>query len=311
MKIIREFRRCPRSAFRLIWYGRLWFPIPSGQVNGDFSHGGNTVVCRDTPFARTRGRDILFWRFSFSLRGFFSGNGCHIRFYLLDERIPSQSFRVNDFAIDDSAFGQMFPDGCRINIIHPIRLFIRNRFGSGMFFDGRVRQGRRINHPGMRRGKSLAGIGTLHFRKVFLFFFCQIGAAFYHTPDALLYSGPAQTGFFRKTALGKTQTLTIVVHEAACAIQIGRAVPAYAVFILQKFQCFLGGRISGIHGGDPNFAIFIAAATAQHQINIFFGKHKRGGFGPLRACRDHAINLFNLFCFGRKQGKLLRLLLYA
>ena len=56
----------------------------------------------------------------------------------------------------------------------------------------------------------------------------------------LFYSRPAQLHFLLKAATGQANALTVVVHKAGGAVQVGVTVPANAVFLFQEFLRRLG-----------------------------------------------------------------------
>ena len=68
----------------------------------------------------------------------------------------------------------------------------------------------------------------------------QIVSAFNQPADMLLHSRPAQLHFLLKASTGQSQSLTVVVHEARGAVQVGVTVPTNSVFLFQEFLRCLG-----------------------------------------------------------------------
>ena len=67
----------------------------------------------------------------------------------------------------------------------------------------------------------------------------------------LLHDRPAKAHFLPEASTGQSEALAVVVHKAGCAIQIGMAVPADAVFFLQEILRFLGRGMAVIQSGNP------------------------------------------------------------
>ena len=56
----------------------------------------------------------------------------------------------------------------------------------------------------------------------------------------LLHSRPTQLHFLLKAPTAQAKTLTVVIHKAGGAVQVGVTVPANAVFLFQEFLRRLG-----------------------------------------------------------------------
>lgn len=135
----------------------------------------------------------------------------------------------------------------------------------------------------------------------------------------LFYRRPAQLHFIPKAVLGQAHTPAVVIHKAGSAVQVGMAVPANAVLILQEFLRILRGRVILIQGSNSQFSPGETGTTPQGVINFFIRNRKRRGgclcvwfcMGLCRFIRDF-INGGNLVCLIRDQeGKLLGVLLLA
>ena len=67
----------------------------------------------------------------------------------------------------------------------------------------------------------------------------------------LLHGRPAKPHFLPEASTGQSEALAVIVHKAGCAIQIGMAMAADAVFFLQEILRFLGRGMAFIQSGNP------------------------------------------------------------
>ena len=179
------------------------------QVNDNLPHSRNPIMLRDQtltgPKRRGAFRRLSNRLFSRSfLRFILSGDGSRIRFHLLNERIPGQSLRINQFSVHNSIFRKMFPDSGGINAVQDIirlQIFRRRAFRI-MFF--RSLCGHRGSGwiSGTRDRYRKPGIGECfpHFRKACLLRVGQIGTTLHQTADMLFHSRPAKLHFLPEAA---------------------------------------------------------------------------------------------------------------
>lgn len=121
----------------------------------------------------------------------------------------------------------------------------------------------------------------------------------------LLYKRPAQAHFLLEAPTGQSKSLTVVIHKAGCAIQVGMAVSSNAVFFLQELLRFLGCGMAVIQGGNPKAAAG-KAGTASEDVIYFFIRNRKcrglclcmGLYGGYFRFLALPVNRFNLFLFG-------------
>ena len=123
----------------------------------------------------------------------------------------------------------------------------------------------------------------------------------------LLHGRPAKAHFLPEPSTGQPEALAVVVHKAGCAIQIGMAVAADAVFFLQELLRFLGCGMAVIQGGNPKPPTGKAGTAPEDMINLFIRNRKCRG---LCLCTGWCfryfrflilpVDCFNLLRFGRK-----------
>ena len=103
-----------------------------------------------------------------------------------------------------------------------------------------LRRYRLIRKARNRHGQILPGHGAAHIVQLLPFRVIQIVSAFNQPAYMLFNSRPAQLHFLLKAATGQANALTVVVHKAGGAVQVGVTVPANAVFLFQEFLRCLG-----------------------------------------------------------------------
>ena len=123
----------------------------------------------------------------------------------------------------------------------------------------------------------------------------------------LLYKRPAQAHFLLEAPTGQSKSLTVVIHKAGCAIQVGMAVSSNAVFFLQELLRFLGCGMAVIQGGNPKAAAGKAGTASEDVIYFFIRNRKCRG---LCLCTGWcfwyfrflilSVDFFNLLRFRRK-----------
>ena len=302
MQIIRKGRFLRRS---LGMPGRRHRVIQR-QVNGDFPHSGNPVMFRNAAFTGLKGRNIRFFS-----GGFLSRYRSYIGLHLLNEWIPGKRFRIDHFAVHNAVSCKLFADRVRINVIQRvclIRLFLHigriRRFRHCFIVNRRDRLIRKARN---RHGQILAGQCAAHLIQLLPFRVIQIVSAFDQPADMLFHSRPAQLHFLLKAPTGQPESLTVVVHEAGGAIQVGVAVPANAVFLFQEFLRSLGRRLTVIQGGNPKPAACKAGTAPKDMINLFVRNRKCRGLCLCTGwCFQYfrflilSVDFFNLLRFSRK-----------
>ena len=201
---------------------------------------------RNAAFTRTKGRNIrLCLRLLLNCGRFLSRDRSRIRLHLLNERIPGKRFRIDHFTVHNAVSCKLFTDRGRINIIQRILCFWRFPQCIGRFrrfrrcFRFRICY-RLICKTRDRHGQILPGHGAAHIVQLLPFRVIQIVSTFNQPADMLFHSRPAQLHFLLKAATGQANALTVVVHKAGGAVQVGVTVPANAVFLFQEFLSLLG-----------------------------------------------------------------------
>lgn len=158
-----------------------------------------------------------------------------------------------------------------------------------------------------RRRQLLPGQCAAHIIQLLLFSLIQIVPAFDQLSDVLFNKRPAQAHFLLEAPTGQSKALTVVVHKAGGAIQIGVAVPANAVFLFQEFLRSLGRRLTVIQGGNPKPAACKAGTAPKDMINLFVRNRKCRGLCLCTGwCFQYfrflilSVDFFNLLRFSRK-----------
>ena len=200
---------------------------------------------RNAAFTRTKGRNIrLCLRLLLICGRFLSRDHSRIRLHLLNERIPGKRFRIDHFTVHNAVSCKLFTDCSRINIIQRvclIRLFLHigciRRFRHCFIVNRRDRLIRKARN---RHGQILPRHGAAHIVQLLSFRIIQIVSAFNQPANMLLHSRPAQLHFLLKAPTAQAKTLTVVIHKAGGAVQVGVTVPANAVFLFQEFLRCLG-----------------------------------------------------------------------
>ena len=274
------------------------------QVNDDLPHSRQAVMLRDNPLIRVERRSILRcrlrfprYRFSHRLLSFLiPSDRSHIRFHLLNERIPGQGFGINQLAVHNSAFCQARPDRSGVNIVQTIIWFLafRGRALRKLFFCilwGACRKGRISGTRGWHRKP---GIGERypHFSEACLFRVRQVRTALYQAADMLLHSRPAQLHFLPEATPGEAHALAVVIHKAAGAVQVCMTVAADTVFVLQERLRVLRRRMAVIESSDSQPAALKARAPTEDVVDLLIGNRKRrdgclcagSGMGLFRFC---------------------------
>ena len=108
---------------RLLWMPVRWGRLIRKQVNGDFPHGRDAVMLRNTSLAWSQRRNLRFRRRLLLFSCFLCRNRFDVRFDLLNERIPLKCLRINNLSVDDAILGQLFTDLLRINLIKRVFCF--------------------------------------------------------------------------------------------------------------------------------------------------------------------------------------------
>ena len=154
-------------------------------------------------------------------------------------------------------------------------------------------------------GCFLSGQCAAHIIQLLLFSLIQIISAFDQLSDMLLYKRPAQAHFLLEAPSCQAKPLTVVIHKAGGAIQVGVAVPANAVFLFQEFLRSLGRRLTVIQGGNPKPATCKAGTAPKDMINLFVRNRKCRGlclcmglYGGNILSLGLPVNRFNLFLLG-------------
>ena len=205
-------------------------------------------MLRNAAFTRPKGRNIRFCLHILHILRicgcFLSRYRSHISLHLLNEWIPGKCLRIDHFTVHNAVSCKLFADRGRVNIIEwicLIRLFLHT---------GRLRYFRhwllfRICNRLIRKARNrhrqlLAGQCAAHLIQLLPFRVIQIVSAFDQPADMLFHSRPAQLHFLLKAPTGQAESLTVVVHEAGGAVQVGVTVPTNSVFLFQEFLRCLG-----------------------------------------------------------------------
>ena len=199
-----------------------------------------------TAFTGTKWRNIRFCLWLLLIRGcFLSSYRSHISLHLLNERIPGKRFRINHFTVHNTVLRKLFPDRGGINIVQRILCFWHFLQCIGRFrrfrrcFRFRICN-RLICKTRDRHRQLLSGQSAAHLIQLLSFRIIQIVSAFNQPANMLLHSRPAQLHFLLKAPTAQAKTLTVVIHKAGGAVQVGVTVPTNSVFLFQEFLRCLG-----------------------------------------------------------------------